>query len=349
MTQNILSLKRFNTLGLNAYCKTLEIIEKEQDVKTLIKDSKKKFIILGEGSNVILDAPIESPFEVPVFINRLKGITLQKNLKQRVVVRCGAGENWNKFVLWTLENKFGGLECLAGIPGSVGAAPIQNIGAYGSEVCDVIESVYVYDVKRNLTVRISKKDCAFGYRTSMFKNRILDSFSSSFIIISVDFSLSKDWKNLNTPNYATLKDMLPSNPNGFDIADAVLNVRRKKLPDLKIFPNVGSFFINPVIDSTIAKRLRRKFTNIPIMTFNRSFKLSAAWMIESCGFRGTKFENVGMHPKHALVLVNYKNSSSREVIMFADKVKASVKEKFDVTLKIEPVILSSSERSKYFD
>ena len=171
MTQNILNLKRFNTLGLHAYCKSLEIVEKEQDLKTLTRDLKNKFIILGEGSNVILDAPIESPFKVPVFINRLKGISVRKNFNQRVIVRCSAGENWNKFVLWTLENKFGGLECLAGIPGSVGAAPIQNIGAYGSEVCDVIDSVYAYDVTRQLTVSISNKDCAFGYRTSVFRNR----------------------------------------------------------------------------------------------------------------------------------------------------------------------------------
>ena len=150
-------------------------------------------------------------------------------------MRCGAGENWNKFVLWTLENKFGGLECLAGIPGSVGAAPIQNIGAYGSEVCDVIESVYVYDVERNLTISISNKDCAFGYRTSVFKNRTLSSFLSNFVIISVDFSLSTDWKNFNTPDYASIKNILPSNPNGLDIADAVLNIRSKKLPDLKFF------------------------------------------------------------------------------------------------------------------
>ncbi len=348
MTQNILNLKSFNTLSLNAYCKSIEIVEKEQDLKTLIKDSKNKFIILGEGSNVILDAPIDSPFEVPILINRLKGITVQKNFKQRVIVRCSAGENWNKFVLWTLENKLGGLECLAGIPGSVGAAPIQNIGAYGSEVCNVIESVYVYDVKRNLTLSISNKDCAFGYRTSMFRNRTLSSFLSNFVIISVDFSLSADWKSFNMPDYASIKNMLPSNPNGFEIADAVLTVRRSKLPDLKMFPNVGSFFVNPVINDTIAKRLRRKFANIPIMTFNGAFKLSAAWLIESCGFRGAKFKNVGMHLKHALVLVNYENSSAKEVLIFAEKVKASVKEKFGVTLKIEPVILSSSERSKYF-
>ena len=349
MTQGILNLKRFNTLGLNAYCKSLEIVENEQDIKTLVKDSKNKFIILGEGSNVILDAPIESPFEVPVFINRLKGITVRKNLKQRVIVRCGAGENWNKFVLWTLENKFGGLECLAGIPGSVGAAPIQNIGAYGSEVCDVIESVYVYDINRELALSISNKDCAFGYRTSMFKNRTLRSFLSNFVIISVDFSLSTDWKHFNKPNYVALKNLLPSNANGLEIANAVLSIRSKKLPDLELFPNVGSFFINPVIDDNIAKRLRRKFTNIPMTTLNGACKLSAAWLIESCGFRGAKFKSVGMHLKHALVLVNYNNSSSQEVLIFAEKVKASVKEKFDVTLKIEPVIVSSSERSKYFD
>ena len=348
MTQNILNLKRFNTLGLNAYCKSLEIIEKEQDIKTLIKDSRNTFIILGEGSNVILDAPIESPFEVPVFINRLKGITVRKNLKQKVIVRCGAGENWNKFVLWTLENKFGGLECLAGIPGSVGAAPIQNIGAYGSEVCDVIESVNVYDVERNLTISISNKECAFGYRTSVFRNRTLSSFLSNFVIISVDFSLSTDWKNFNTPDYDSIKNILPSNPNRIDIADAVLNIRSKKLPDLNIFPNVGSFFINPVVDNTKAERLRKKFANIPIITLDGSFKLSAAWLIESCGFRGAKFKNVGMHLKHALVLVNYGNSSSQEVLMFAKEVRASVKEKFDVNLQIEPVILSPSERSKDF-
>ena len=347
MTQNIRNLKRFNTLGLNAYCKSLEILEKEQDIKTLIKDSNDKFIILGEGSNVILDAPIDSPFEVPIFVNRLKGITVRKTLRQKVIVRCSAGENWNKFVLWTLENKFRGLECLAGIPGSVGAAPIQNIGAYGSEVCDVIESVYVYDVKRNLAISISNKDCAFGYRTSVFRNQTISSFLPNFIIIAVDFCLFTDWKNFNMPNYVTVKNSLPSNPNGLEIANAVLNIRSKKLPDLKMFPNVGSFFINPVIDDTVAKRLRKKFTNIPIVTLNGACKLSAAWLIESCGFRGTKFKNVGMHLKHALVLVNYNNSSSQEVLVFAEKVKASVKEKFDVTLKIEPN-LSSSERSKYF-
>ena len=142
--------------------------------------------------------------------------------------------------------------------------------------------------------------------------------------------------------------MLPSNANRLEIANAVLSIRSKKLPDLEMFPNVGSFFINPVIDDNTAKRLRRKFANIPMTTLNGACKLSAAWLIESCGFRGAKFKNVGMHLKHALVLVNYNNSSSQEVLIFAEKVKASVKEKFDVTLKIEPAILSSSERSKYF-
>ncbi|GIR48258.1 MAG: hypothetical protein CM15mP58_03550 [Burkholderiaceae bacterium] len=150
------------------------------------------------------------------------------------------------------------------------------------------------------------------------------------------------------PNYVTVKNSLPNNPTGLEIANAVLNIRSKKLPDLEVFPNVGSFFINPVVDNTKAERLRKKFANIPIITLNGSFKLSAAWLIESCGFRGAKFKNVGMHLKHALVLVNYDNSSSEEVLMFAAKVRASVKEKFDVNLKIEPIILSSSERSKYF-
>ena len=171
----------------------------------------------------------------------------------------------------------------------------------------------------------------------------------NFIIISVDFSLSTDWKNFNTPDYPSIKNILPTNPDRLEIANSVLHIRSQKLPDLKVFPNVGSFFINPVIDNTRAERLRREFTNIPIRTFNGSFKLSAAWLIESCGFKGAKFKNVGMHLKHALVLVNYGDSSSEEILIFAEKVKTSVKEKFDITLKIEPMIFSSSERSKYFD
>ena len=347
MTNKLVNLKSFNTLGLNAFCKSLKIIENEGDIETLIKDSKKKFIVLGEGSNIILDAPINSPFDVPVFINRLKGISIIKTFNQRVTVRCRAGENWNKFVFWTLENQFGGLECLAGIPGSVGAAPIQNIGAYGSEVSDLIESVHAYDVNRNLAVTMSNKDCTFGYRSSIFKNNTSTSHFSNFIVISVDFSLSTDWKSCRKVTYDDVKNLLPADPNGFDIAETILAVRRKKLPDLEIFPNVGSFFINPIVDIDTVNRLRKEFDNLPTVNFDGRFKLSAAWLIESCGFKGIRFKNVGMHRKHALVLVNYEESTSQEVLILANRIKSYVKDKFDINLKIEPTIFSSSEKSTY--
>ena len=197
------------------------------------------------------------------------------------------------------------LSCLVDRATSKIAFISSNQGGMDIEEVAAKSPSQILTTKVELNEEISNKDCEFGYRTSVFKNRTLSSFLSNFVIISVDFSLSLDWKNLNTPDYASIKSILPSNPNGLDIANAVLNLRGKKLPDFNIFPNVGSFFINPVVDNTKAEKLRKEFVNIPIITLNGSFKLSAAWLIDSLGLKGESVGGISISRQHALVLVNH--------------------------------------------
>jgi UDP-N-acetylmuramate dehydrogenase len=336
------NLKNFNKLKLDAFCSELRTIRAEQDLLNFV-NKKNEIIILGEGSNVVLDAPSYRPFITPVFINQIKGKRIENIFGKDVHIRCNAGENWHEFVLWTLRKKIQGLECLAGIPGSVGAAPIQNIGAYGSEVSEAIHSLRVYDIKKRVINSIKKEDCEFDYRTSYFKKESKNS-SSNYIIVSIDFKLSKEWNNPNIPQYESIKKFLPETPDIFAVAEQVMKVRNSKLPNLKDYPNVGSFFLNPIISKRHAADLKKKYPLIRLVPTADGMKISAAWLIEQCKFKGKRYGNLGMFAKHALVLVNYDKANASEIFYLATVIQNQVMKKFDISLTIEPIIISSAEK-----
>ena len=332
------SIEKLTTLGVKAkthkYCNINDI----EHLYEILKSNSLPIKVLGGGSNILWTKDFNG---LTIHINN-KGISIEKETNSYVVVNIQAGENWHEFVLWTLRKKIQGLECLVGIPGSVGAAPIQNIGAYGSEVSEAIHSLRVYDIKKGVINSIKKEDCEFDYRTSYFKKESKN--SSNYIIVSIDFKLSKEWNNPNIPQYESVKKFLPETPDIFAVAEQVMKVRNSKLPDLKDYPNVGSFFLNPIISKRHAADLKKKYPLIRLIPTADGMKISAAWLIEQCKFKGKRYGNLGMFAKHALVLVNYDKANASEIFYLATVIQNQVMKKFDISLTIEPIIISSAEK-----
>ena len=292
--------------------------------------SNSKFFVLGGGSNIILS----EIFNGLVIHNKLMGINLVLDTDDYVLVSVNAGENWDSFVLYTLNNGMYGLENLSLIPGTVGASPIQNIGAYGVEVKDFIESVEVFDIKSKQSKIISKDECSFRYRNSMFKTH------PNFIVTKVTFRLLKTPK-LNA-GYGDLVHKLSeiSNPTPLDLRHVVIEIRSSKLPDPKIIANVGSFFHNPVVDIATAKILKDKYPNLPVFVVDDTHsKVSAGWMIDNLGLKGYRLGNMGVYDKQALVLVNHDSATKTEVLEFARVIQDRVINEYGVVINIEPIII----------
>lgn len=249
------------------------------------------------------------------------------------VVSAGAGESWPAFVAWTLEQGLGGLENLSLIPGEVGAAPIQNIGAYGLEVKDRLLFLEAFDVKTGKVVKIEARQCGFGYRSSHFKGK----WKNRYIITKVYFRLTHQHHKINT-SYGAIESELThiELPTIQDIADAVIRIRRSKLPDPKDLANTGSFFKNPVISSEKLHSLQQDYPNIPAYpTADDQKKVPAAWLIHQCGWKGKRMGTVGCYEKQPLVIVNYGGATGAEVWAFAQKVQQSVQEQFGILLEPE--------------
>lgn len=265
----------------------------------------------------------------------LKGITIVSEKDSEVMVEAMAGENWHEFVLYTIEKGFGGLENLSLIPGNVGTAPIQNIGAYGVELKDVFESCTAYDVETHEKIVFSKADCKFGYRNSIFKNEA----KGRYVITSVVFNLTKTNHKLST-SYGAIQAKLEENnvdqPTIADISKAVISIRQSKLPDPAELGNSGSFFKNPVISSAHFKEFRRKYPQAPFYEVSATeFKIPAGWLIEQAGFKGQRFGDAGVHKNQALVLVNYGKASGSEIWELALLIQKKVKEVFDIYIEPE--------------
>ena len=287
---------------------------------------------LGEGSNVVL------PESLDALVVRVssKGIQLVKDDGRRARVRVAAGENWHEFVVWCVQEGLFGVENLALIPGTIGAAPVQNIGAYGVEVSNTVLGVEVVDIESGAVEYLNAEECGFSYRHSIFK----DINNRRWIIAAVDFEL--DRLAPIQAGYPALADRLSSlsySPSHRDVMDAVIAIRQERLPDPLAQPNTGSFFKNPEVTSEEANALAAEYSDLPRFPAGDRVKLSAAWLVERAGWRGTSVNGVCMSLQHALVLVNESADTASEILAFASQVQESVHKQFGIELTIEPDVL----------
>ena len=330
---NITNLKEHNTFGIDADCKKISFIRHESDIKPLLEDYKtEKILILGGGSNVLF---INNYFDGVVLLNQIKGFEILNETQNEVSVKVGAGEVWHEFVLKCIENNFGGVENLSLIPGSVGASPMQNIGAYGVEIKDIFESLEAYHIATSEIHTFSKEECAFGYRESVFKRKLKD----QYIITSVTFKLTRNHHQLNT-SYGVIEDELTkkeiTHPTIKDVSDAIIAIRSSKLPNPKDLGNAGSFFKNPVIDKKALEKIKITFPEVPSYNVNeKHVKLPAGWLIEKTGWKGKVLKNYGVHKLQALVLVNYGGATGKEIYQLSTDIIEDVKSKFGVELERE--------------
>lgn len=336
------SLKPYNTFGIEAQTRYLVEVKTRQDLEDALCwfieefEDLRDLLVLGGGSNVLFT----NDWGGLVLVINLTGCEIVSENEDHVIVRGQAGEHWDAFVAWTVENNWGGLENLSLIPGNVGTSPIQNIGAYGVELKDVFVSLEAFNLETNRVETFDLADCQFGYRDSVFKNI----YKGKYVILSVDFKLDK------TPvlklNYGAIKSELKTlevhNPSVSDVRKAVINIRQSKLPDPKILGSAGSFFKNPVINIADHPYLFKKFPEMPYyeMEEGKYYKIPAGWLIEQCGFKGKNYGNYGVHEKQALVLVNYGGATGEEIWNLAQSIQARVKDKFGVELNPEVNILS---------
>jgi UDP-N-acetylmuramate dehydrogenase len=336
MLENV-SLKSFNTFGVEASTKWFCQIKSVDDLRSVIDD--KRFtsdnrLLLGGGSNVLftrnwngLVAKIE-----------LLGREVVKEDANFVWVKAGAGENWHQFVLWCLERNLAGLENLSLIPGNVGASPMQNIGAYGIEIKDTFESLEAVELSTGNLLIFNSKDCEFGYRESVFKRK----YKNQFAITSVTYRLNKI-PAVNTAYGAIEQELERMQIRELSIqavSKAVINIRQSKLPDPKVLGNAGSFFKNPTISAAQFSELQKAFPDIPNYPApNNQIKLAAGWLIEQCGWKGKRMGNCGMHEKQALVLVNYGSATGQEIYDHSTRVLEAVQQKFGVELEREVNII----------
>ena len=331
-----ISLKPYNTFGIDVKSDRFTEVH---DVKSIQKfiHVQKDFHILGGGSNILLTRDLKKP----VLKISTKGITVLEELsnEKSVYVRVQAGENWHDFVSWCLKNNFGGLENLSLIPGNVGNSPMQNIGAYGVELKDVFHSLSALEIATGTIRTFDKEACAFRYRDSFFKQE----GKNRFIILDVTFLLTRK-DHIIKMNYGAIKEELDrkgiSNPGIKDVSEAVIAIRKSKLPDPKVIGNSGSFFKNPVVSTAHFESLKAVYPDIPNFPVSEDLtKVPAGWLIEQCGFKGKRIGDAGVHKNQALVLVNYGNASGKEIYELAVTIQKTVKEKFGISLEMEVNIL----------
>jgi UDP-N-acetylmuramate dehydrogenase len=330
-------LAPLNTLRVAARARWLAELHDADALPGLLDAARDRgpLLVLGEGSNVLFVGDYPGVVLRPL----VRTLVILADDGHRALVRAGAGVRWDALVDWTLARGLAGLENLALIPGLVGAAPIQNIGAYGAEVADMIEVVEAWDRERGQLVRLDAPGCQFGYRDSLFKRE-----PARWIVTAVEFRLVRD----GTPrlDYAGVREELAAagigDPAAGDVADAVRRLRRRKLPDPALIGNAGSFFKNPVVTAARAELLREQHPDAPVHAAGPGqSKLSAAWLIERCGWRGRREGDAGVSSQHALVLVNHGAASGAELLALARRVAASVAERFDVALEPEPRIVGA--------
>ncbi|MBW6536550.1 MAG: UDP-N-acetylmuramate dehydrogenase [Mariniphaga sp.] len=326
------NLKSHNTFGVEANTRYFFEFTEQEDLETFVQSNETwkelPHFILGGGSNVLF----QRDFQGLVLHPNIPGIVKVKENRQNVWFEVGAGEVWDDFVRYCVDYGVGGVENLSLIPGLVGAAPVQNIGAYGQEVSNVIERVKGLDLQQKLQMEFPADDCGFGYRDSLFKREL----KNRFIITSVVFRLEK-FPEFNL-KYGQVEEKVKElgEVNLQNIRRAAIDIRSSKLPDVNKLGNAGSFFKNPVVKVEIAEKIREQFPDVPVYQVNEyEVKLAAGWLIEKAGWKGRQEGNVGMHQKQALVLVNYGNATGKEIFEFSERISQAVFEKFGIQLERE--------------
>ena len=330
-----ISLKPYNTFGIDVNTAAFVSVNNMADLKYVLSHNPLPKLILGGGSNILLTQDFKG---LAIHIN-LKGIEVLSENENTVYIKAQAGENWHQFVQWCLSNNFGGTENLSLIPGNVGTAPIQNIGAYGVELKDIFESCEAISIKNQQLKTFTKTECHFGYRNSIFKQDV----KGQFIITSVVFKLSKNNHKLNI-NYGTiaseLENMSITAPSIQSISKAIIAIRERKLPNPKEIGNSGSFFKNPIIKKTHFNNLLQNFKDIPSYPVNdNEVKIPAGWLIEKSGFKGKRFGNYGVHKNQALVLVNYGDAYGEDILNLSKLIQKTIKRIFNISIETEVNIL----------
>lgn len=329
MMERHFSLKNYNSFGIEVETEFFAAISNEAELIEVLKSNgNKPFRVLGGGSNVLLT----EDYKGLTLVMQNKGISILEETASHVLIEVQAGENWHELVLWALENDFGGIENLALIPGSVGAAPIQNIGAYGVELSSVFHRCKALDLESLSFNEFDKAACEFDYRSSVFKTRL----KGKTIITRVQFKLSKKNHQTHT-QYGTLQASLQGKEMSIqNIAASVIAIRKSKLPDPAQIGNSGSFFKNPVIPVNQFKQLQENYPEIPHYPDTaEKIKIPAGWLIEKLGYKGKRFGDAGVHEKQALVLVNYGNAKGVELLNLAQQIQEQVLQNFGVQLEVE--------------
>ncbi len=324
----------FNTFRIHTKARYWVTVTSVSDAQALFKSylfKKHRTLILGGGSNILLT----KDFEGLVVKNEIEGIDVVGEEQADLKLKVGSGENWHSLVMYCVDHNLGGIENLSLIPGTVGAAPMQNIGAYGVEIKEVIHNVEAIEIETGTLKVFNREECQFGYRESVFKQRLKD----KYFISSITLSLTKK-DHLFNVTYGALKDVLKEkNVKELTIraiSDAVIHIRKNKLPDPLLIGNAGSFFKNPSVEIPLFETLKKKYPEIPSFPGeNNLIKIPAAWLIEQCGWKGKTLENIGVHKHQALVLVNYGKGEGKKIWQLAMDIQSSVKEKFNILLQPE--------------
>ncbi|MGM0634949.1 MAG: UDP-N-acetylmuramate dehydrogenase [Bacteroidota bacterium] len=331
------SLKEYNTFGIDVKAKQYIAVNSDDELIHILKRFyASELFFLSGGSNILLTKDLDAT----VLHIQTKGIKILEESEKTALVEAQAGENWHQFVQWCIQHDLGGLENLSLIPGCVGTSPIQNIGAYGVELKDHFYACDAINIQTLEKKTFSKKDCKFGYRNSIFKNEL----KGLYLITSVRFLLTKKKHQLHT-EYGAIQTQLEKNkvknPTIEDVANAVVQIRKSKLPNPIEIGNSGSFFKNPVVDFSFFQHFISQHKNAPYYKINENeYKIPAGWLIEQCGFKGIKKGDAGVHKNQALVLVNYGKASGEEILELAQEIQLAVKEKFQITLEPEVNIVS---------
>jgi len=323
----------FNTFHIHAAARYLVTVRTPEEAREVFRNKlfMHGHLILGGGSNILLTGD----FAGIVVKNEITGISLEHEDDSTVRLKVGSGENWHRFVMYCVDRDLGGIENLSLIPGTVGAAPMQNIGAYGVEIREVINSVEAIDMKSGVTRVFDRAECAFGYRESVFKQDLKD----KYFISSITLTLTKKNHRFNV-SYGAIKDVLKEN-NVAElslraISNAVIDIRSKKLPDPAVIGNAGSFFKNPSVVTDDFEQLKRNYPSMPSFPGeNDLVKIPAGWLIEQCGWKGKTFDNIGVHKHQALVLVNYGGGEGKKIWELAMEIQSSVRQKFNIVLQPE--------------
>ena len=330
--QNNFSLKKYNTFGIEAKAKHFVAVHSIEDLKTVLQEyqSEPKFV-LGGGSNMLLTQDIQA---LVIHID-LKGKKILKQDDDYVWVESQAGENWHELVLWTIDQNFGGLENMSLIPGNVGTTPVQNIGAYGTEIKDTFVSCEAIHIATQEMKTFTKEECHFGYRESIFKHEVKD----QFIITSVVFKLTKRNHKINISYGDITKELEKQNistPTLKNVSNAVIAIRQSKLPDPKELGNSGSFFKNPIIAKEQYEKAHALYPEMPHYVISETeVKVPAGWLIEKAGFKGKRFGDAGIHKNQALVLVNYGNATGQEILNISKDIQATILKEFGIAIESE--------------